>query len=188
MKGAKTTIEKRMKIRRRDNGGAMAFGLVQMAFVAANLGETETAEELINLMASNYWTNSLASLHDPGSLFNMDLSGGFPAAVIRTLTYSEPQFISLLPALPSDWISGKVEGILLREQIEIKRLAWAKKELSIILNSPIKQEVTIKVPSKIKTIEPGDNGLKIKRFTEQPDKFILELPGNQNVALKIFLK
>ena len=93
MKGAKTTIEKRMKIRRRDNGGAMAFGLVQMAFVAANLGETETAEELINLMASNYWTNSLASLHDPGSLFNMDLSGGFPAAVIRTLTYSEPQFI-----------------------------------------------------------------------------------------------
>jgi alpha-L-fucosidase 2 len=187
-RAAKVAIEERMKIRRKENGGVMVFGMVQMAFVAANLEDAETTEELINWMASNYWTNSLASLHDPGSLFNMDLSGGFPAAIIRTLVYSEPHFISLLPALPSTWPAGKIEGILLRGQIKIKSLSWDNKDISIILNSSIKQELTLKVPAEIKTIEPSNKELKIERLTGQPDKCILELPGNQNVSLSISLK
>ncbi len=189
IEAAKAAIEERMKIRRKENGGVMVFGMAQMAFVAANLEDDKTTEELINWMASNYWTNSLASLHNPGSLFNMDLSGGFPAAVIRTLVYSEPHFISLLPALPSAWPTGKIEGILLRGQIEIKNLQWDKKEISIILRSSIKQEVTLKVPAEIKTIKPGNNEeLKIIQFGEQPDRYLLELPKNQNVSLNISLK
>lgn len=187
-RAAKVAIEERMKIRRKENGGVMVFGMAQMAFVAANLGDAETAEELINWMAGKYWTNSLASLHDPGNLFNMDLSGGFPAAVIRTLVYSEPHFISLLPALPSAWSKGKIKGILLRGQIEIKSLKWDKKEISIILRSSIKQEVTLKVPAEIKAIKTDDKELKIKRLTEELDKCIIELPKNQNVSLKISLK
>jgi alpha-L-fucosidase 2 len=186
-RAAKVAIEERMKIRRSDNGGEMVFGMAQMAFVAANLGEAKTAEELIDWMASRYWTNSLASLHNPGSLFNMDLSGGFPAAVIRTLAYSEPHFISLLPALPSAWTVGKIEGILLRGQIEIKSLEWDKKEISVTLCSSISQEVTLKVPDDIKTIKTSDKELEIKRLAEDSNKCILELPGNQNVTLKISL-
>ncbi len=189
IEAAKTAIEERMKIRRKESGGVMVFGMVQMAFVAANLGDAEIAEELINWMASRYWTNSLASLHDPGSLFNMDLSGGFPAAIIRTLVYSELHFISILPALPPGWPAGKIEGILLRGQIEIKSLQWDRKDIFITLRSVIKQEVTLKVPAEIKTIKPGNNeDLKIIRFDEQPDKCLLELPGNQNVSLSISLK
>jgi len=189
IEAAKVAIEERMKIRRKDNGGVMVFGMVQMTFVAANLGDAKITEELINWMASRYWTNSLASLHDPGSLFNTDLSGGFQAAIIRTLVYSEPHFISLLPALPFTWSTGKIEGILLRGQIEIKSLQWDKKDISIILHSSIKQEVTLKVPAEIKTIKPGNNEeLKIIRFDEQPDKCLLELPGNQDVSLSISLK
>jgi alpha-L-fucosidase 2 len=187
-RAAKVAIEERMKIRRRDNGGEMVFGMAQMAFVAANLGEAETAEELINWMASWYWTNSLASLHNPGSLFNMDLSGGFPAAVIRTLVYSEPHFISLLPALPSAWTTGKIEGILLRGQIEIKSLLWDKKYISVTLHSPISQEVTLKLPGEIKTKDTSDEELKIKSLGEDSNKRLLELPENQNVTLKISIK
>jgi len=187
-RAAKNAIEERMKIRRVDNGGEMVFGMVQMAFVAANLEDTETTEELINWMASNYWTNSLASLHNPGSLFNMDLSGGFPAAIIRTLAYSEPGLISLLPALPLAWVGGKIEGILLRGQIEVKRLLWDNKDISVTLHSSIKQEVILKVPAEIKTIKTSDKKLKIKKLTEQSDKCLLELPENQNVSLRISLK
>ncbi len=187
-RAAKGAIEERMKIRRRDNGGEMVFGMVQMAFVAANLEESGTTDELINWMASRYWTNSLASLHNPGSLFNMDLSGGFPAAVIRTLIYSEPHFISLLPALPSNWLTGKIEGILLRGQIEMKSLQWDKKDISITLRSSTSQEVTLKVPGEIKTIKTSDKELKIKSLTEDSNKCLLELPGNQNVLLRISLK
>jgi len=188
IEAAKGVIRERMKIRRLDNGGEMVFGMAQMAFVAANLNEAETTEELINWMASNYWTNSLASLHNPGSLFNMDLSGGFPAVIIRALVYSEPGFISLLPALPSAFSTGEIKGILLRGQIEIKRLLWDNKDISIILNSSIKQEVTLKVPAEIKTIKPSNKELKIKRLIEQSDKYLLELPENQNVSLRISLK
>ena len=187
-RAAKVAIEERMKIRRNENGGVMVFGMVQMAFVAANLGDSKMAGELINLMASKYWTNSLASTHDPGSLFNMDLSGGFPAAVIRTLVYSEPHFISLLPALPSAWPTGKIEGILLRGQIEIKSLKWDKKDISITLSSSIKQDVILKVPAEIKTIKTSDEELKIKRLTEKPNKCLLELPENQNVSLSVSFK
>jgi alpha-L-fucosidase 2 len=189
IEAAKVAIEERIKIRRRENGGVMVFGMVQMAFVAANLEDAEITEELINWMASKYWANSLASLHDPGSLFNMDLSGGFPAAVIRTLVYSEPHFISLLPALPPGWPAGKIEGILLRGQTEIKNLQWDKRDISLILRSSIKQEVILKVPAEIKTIKPGNNNeLKIIRLKKQPDKCHLELPENLDVSLSISLK
>jgi hypothetical protein len=188
IEAAKGAVEERMKIRRKENGGEMVFGMVQMAFVAASLGEAKTTEELINWMAGNYWTNSLASLHNPGSLFNMDLSGGFPAAVIRSLVYSEPGFISLLPALPSAWPTGKIEGILVRGQIEIKSLLWDKKNISITLRSSTSQEVTIKVPAAIKTIKTNNNELGINRFAGQTDKCLLKLPMNQNVSLGISLK
>ena len=185
---AKAAVEERMKIQRKENGGVMIFGMVQMAFVAANPEDDKTTEELINWMASNYWTNSLASLHDPGSLFNMDLSGGFPAAVIRTLVYSEPHFISLLPALPSAWPTGKIKGILLRDQIEIKNLQWNKKDISITLCSSTSQEVRLKTPTEIKTIKTDDKELNVKTLTEHTDQCLLKLPENQIVNLDISLK
>jgi len=188
IEAAKNAIEERMKIRRVDNGGEMVFGMVQMAFVAANLGDAETVKELIYWMASNYWTNSLTSLHNPGSLFNMDLSGGFPAAIIRALAYSEPGLISLLPALPSAWPTGKIEGILLRGQIEVKSLLWDNKDISVTLHSSIKQEIILKVPAEIKTIKPSNKELKIIILTEQPDKCLLELPENKDISLSISLK
>ena len=187
-RAAKVVIEERMKIRRKENGGVMVFGMAQMAFVAANLGDAETVKDLIYWMASNYWTNSLASMHDPGSLFNMDLSGGFPAAVIRTLVYSEPHFISLFPALPSTWTKGKIEGILLRGQIKIKSLSWDNKDLSITLHSYVGQEVILKAPDEIETIKTSNKELKIKRLTEEQEKCFLDLPENEDVSLSIFLK
>jgi alpha-L-fucosidase 2 len=185
---AERAIEKWMKFRRKDNGGDMAFGLVQMAFVAANLGNKEMVSELINWMAGQYWTNSLASLHNPGNLFNMDLSGGFPAVIIRALCYSEPGLIFLLPVLPEDWVKGSIEGILLRGQIELKSLMWDGNDISLVLNSRMKQTVTVKIPGEISSLIPRDKKLKVKRIEGRENQFQLELPENQDTGLLISLK
>lgn len=36
-----------MEIRRRDNGGIMAFGMVQLAFAASSMGESESAYDML---------------------------------------------------------------------------------------------------------------------------------------------
>ena len=187
IEGAKKVIEERMKIRRRDNGGVMVFGMAQMAFVAANLGDAETVSDLIHWMASRYWSNSLATFHDPGALFNMDLSGGFPAAVIRALVYSEPGLISLLPALPASWPNGKIDGVLLRGQIEMKSLSWDREKIVVKLHSDRNQVVQLKVPGKIKRISIRGRG-KIGPDLENADQYRVNLPMNQDVLLKFILE
>jgi alpha-L-fucosidase 2 len=185
---AKRAIEKRMKVRRKENGGQMVFGLAQMSYIAANLGDSETVAELINWMAGQYWTNSLASFHNPGNLFNMDLSGGFPAAIIRALCYSESGFVFLFPALPSSWLKGSIEGILLRGQIEVKSLKWDGNDISLVFSSKIKQNITLKFPGEIASLIPRDKKLKIKRIPDSANQCVLELPEKQDVGLMISIQ
>jgi alpha-L-fucosidase 2 len=186
LNGCKKAIEERMKVRRRDNGGIMVFGMVDLALAAANLGEREMVSDIIYWLSSRYWSGSLATYHDPGGLFNMDLSGGYPSVIIRALYYSEPGLISLLPALPGEWTKGKIEGILLRGQIEIKSLQWNGNKITAILNSAVKQEVTLKLPRDILSIS-GSEDVEIERDPEKAGECSLLLPANKNIELKIEL-
>jgi hypothetical protein len=180
MSAVRTSIEKRMEFRRREKGGEMVFGLAQMAFIAANLGDAALVEELIDWMAGRYWNNSLASLHNPGNLFNMDLSGGFPAAVMRALVYSEPGVVGLLPALPPSWSRGRVEGVLARGQIEIKSLDWRKNRLTVAMRSQIEQTVKLRLPRPVKTVQGKDRRL----FNiDAGDQYHLTLPAGRVVKL-----
>jgi hypothetical protein len=179
---ARVAIEKRMEMRRRENGGEMVFGLAQMACIAANLGDARLTEELINWMAANYWTNSLASLHNPGNLFNMDLSCGFPAAIMRALVYSEPGLLKLLPALPESWPEGQIEGILARGQIEVGQLRWNKNGLSVSLESLRTQSVILKLPRPAQAIT-FQKGAAVRRLTENAT-WRVELPAAQTVTTR----
>jgi alpha-L-fucosidase 2 len=184
IKGCKKAIEERMKVRRRDNGGVMVFGMVNLAWAAANIGENEMVGEIINWLSSRYWSNSLATYHDPGGLFNMDLSGGYPSVIIRSLVYSEPGLISLLPAIPPEWTRGKIEGILLRGQTEIKKLDWKDNNISVILNSGIQQQVKLKLPGKIINIS-GSKSVKITVIPDKGNLCIIDLPPSEDVKLDI---
>ena len=58
-------------------------------------------------LANRLWLNNLASMHNHRSLFNMDISGGMPAVIIKMLVASDPGRIQLLPALPAAWPTGR---------------------------------------------------------------------------------
>lgn len=163
---ARTAVEKRMQVRRQDKGGVMAFGLVQMAMAASNLDMDDVVYEALGYLSTNYWTESLMTTHDPGYIFNFDLSGGFPALIIKMLLYSEPGYISLLPSLPEQWTEGSIYGIWARGGIYIEKLEWNENNIEVLMRSERRQYIEIEVPGDI-------------------DREVIELPADKNVKLKI---
>lgn len=167
-----------------NRSGFMSFGVVQLGLAAASLGEKELAYQCLIPLVNRYWLNNLASMHNHKSLFNMDISGGMPAVIIKMLAASEPGRLKLLPALPAAWPEGTIEGILCRGQIEIKRLHWQNDHIELDLISVIKQQLVLETPTEIRaiTIEAGPASIS---DSGQRNQRRLLLPAGQKISLDI---
>lgn len=166
--------------------GYMSFGLVQLGQAAATLGEPDLAYQSLVPLVNRYWLHNMASTHNYRSLFNMDISGGMPAVIIRMLVASEPGTIQLLPALPKAWRSGAIEGVLCRGQVEIKRLAWNDRSLSLTVVSAQKQDVTLRASSPIERAFV-DGREAAARKTDLPDSRVVSLPAARAVTVELTL-
>ncbi len=145
--GCRRTIQQRLAYRNTHaDGGTMAFGVSQLAFPASALGDTETAHELLVYSGKNYWNNNLMTTHDPHKIFNADMSGAYPAMVLKMLAYSEPGLISLLPACP--WEKGQIKGMSLRGGVQIADLTWNSNQTVVTFKSKIAQKVRLKLRGK----------------------------------------
>ncbi|KAA1468613.1 glycoside hydrolase family 95 protein [Dentipellis sp. KUC8613] len=98
----------------------------------AQLGNaTEFYHELSYAIERNFGRN-LFSVYTPhGTPFQIDANLAYPAVVLNGLvqapdvaSYSAPLRITLLPALPSKWRSGKIQGARLRGGMTLD-LQWA---------------------------------------------------------------
>lgn len=183
MKGARKAVEERMKVRRQEGGGIMVFGMVQMAWVAANLGDTDMVTEIINWLSSQYWSNSLASFHDPNGLFNMDLSGGYQTVILRTLVNSYPGKLEIFPAKPRDWKEGAITGVKARGQITINSLKWNTDQVNLDFTSDKKQQLEIKVPLSLSSFEVVNKGAKLKSFSKITGIAVLDVKEGENVEV-----
>jgi alpha-L-fucosidase 2 len=141
-------LDKRMAVRRRKNGGDMAFGLVQMGLAAASLRDAGTAYEVVDWLANKFWGSNMVSTHDPKNIFNTDICGGFPAVVLRMLVDSCPGRIDLLPALPPQWPAGTLTGARCRGNIEVRTLQWTTAEITATLRSATTQTVDVAIPGE----------------------------------------
>lgn len=153
LNAAKQTIIERMKIRKQQHGGEMAFGMCHLGFSAVNVGDSDNAAEILKYLSMYYWTNGMATTHNPGNLFNMDISGGFPSLMTRMLINSRPGFIDVLPAIPSDWMKGDASGIKARGNIEIGKIAWNPESVYLALSSAADQQITIKLNDGLKVVD-----------------------------------
>jgi len=183
----KTAIEKKMEWRRKEERREMAFGLVQLGQAATTLRDAKTAAEIIDWLANDYWTPALTSTHEPKSVFNTDICGGLPAVVIKTMLYSEPGLIDLLPALPSGWPKGRVEGLPTRTGILIKALAWDGKTITATLNSVKNQAIILRLPGAIGSIQ-ATLGKATAEIRKDPDRCRLTLPADEDVTIEVRLK
>ena len=143
--GCKKAIDKRMEIRRKDDGGVMAFGMIQLAFSACALGEEETTYDILKWLGNCYWNNNMVSTHDPGKTFNVDICGGYPSLVMKMLAYAEPGLVSLLPCTPREWSEGSLKGAALRGGIVINDLSWSGENITATLVSRIEQTVKVEL-------------------------------------------
>jgi alpha-L-fucosidase 2 len=79
---------------------------------------------------------------------------GNPPLIIQMLVGSDEGEIHLLPALPKEWPTGSIEGVLCRGAIEIERLEWTPHTVKATMVSQHDQTVTIKCAgSKYKEIK-----------------------------------
>ncbi len=156
--GCRRVIDRRMEFRRKENTGVMAFGICQLAFSAAALGETNKCTEMLGWLGSNYWNRNLFSTHDPHRIFNCDISGGYPSLVMKMLVYSDIGLISLLPAKPADWQHGTLCGAALRGGIIMEQLSWDKSNVTVTLRSNTDQTVELRLynnPIRNVTLKAG---------------------------------
>ena len=168
-------------------GGYMSFGLVQVGQAAASLGDAELAWRSLVPLINRYWFHNLASTPNYRSLFNMDISGGMPAVLIKMLVASEPGEIRLLPALPDAWPSGTIEGVLCRGQVEIKRLHWEDDSVSLTLISAKEQQITLRAPSGIVSISVREGEASVEK-TDREDSRRLSLPADREITLELILR
>ena len=176
------SLEKRLNVRREEfsgkNGpggrppGEMAFGIVFEGLSAASLHNARDCAEVVQWLSQNYWQPNFATTHNPNSIFNTDLCGGFPAILIRMLVDSAPGRVELLPALPDDWPAGKIEGIRCRGQISIPLLAWTTDKILVTLKSEISQKIELRGPNNM-----------VKQIDLQPNQnACFEFPRTQRAA------
>jgi len=184
LRGAfKKVIEKRMGPRRADGGGIMSFGLVQLGQVAASLGEADLAYEVVDMLANVYWRANMVSTHNPDSIFNVDICGGMPAVIIKMLVYSERGKIVLLPALPKEWPSGVIEGVLCRGQVEIKRLEWDERRVEMSLISQAAQNVIISIRQGFKGVQIIKGNADIVEKNEKRCECVIAVPAGELVKV-----
>jgi len=167
--------------------GFMSFGVVQLGQAATSLGEGELAYAALVRLANSYWLGNLASMHNHRSLFNMDISGGMPAVILKMLVASDLGRVKLLPALPQAIPTGSVQGVLCRGQIEVKDLQWDKKQIQVTLVSAIKQSITLQLPSEIDDIDKVAGRVSLRSSRDDTSRKIT-LYENEPVTLDIVLK
>jgi hypothetical protein len=168
-------------------GGFMSFGLVQLGQASASLGEADLAYRCLVPLLNRYWLHNLASMHNAKKLFNMDISGGLPAVVIKMLVGSAPGVVQLLPACPAAWPSGTIEGVLCRGQVEVGRLAWNGKAIQVLLRSGKAQTLTLRAPGEIMDTAVKKGGAAIRAGGDARSRQ-LSLPAGQDVMVELELR
>lgn len=138
--------------RNRENQGkddTASHGWVHKALVAARLKNSEMSyEQLYTIMSSNIYFNSFMTDHNTDrsiGVYCTDTSIGTVGIINEMLLYSNSGEIELLPALPSNWSKGSINGLRARTNAQVTKLEWNLEEGKIIASIRSDKEQSIRI-------------------------------------------
>ena len=187
-KAFKRAADLRMDIRKRENGGVMAFGLVQLGLAMSSLRDSEASYEVVDWLSNKFWQRNMVTTHDPKNIFNVDLCGGYPAILIKMLMTSQPGVIELLPALPKEWPVGRIQGLPTRCGVVVTDLEWKPGAVKVVLESRQAQTVGLRLPAGVQSISVAESQAKIVKSDKGEPWRNITLPSGKPVSFVISLQ
>jgi len=153
----RVAVEKRLVIGLTSQTG---WSLSHMANIYARLGEADRALECLEILSRscvacnlltyhNDWRKQGLTLHWGESFppYQIDANFGLTAAIIEMLLFSTPEMLKLLPALPTKWPTGQINGLQSRCGVAVD-IQWDMQAgtLRASLTSREAQTVSVKFP------------------------------------------
>lgn len=183
----RTLIDRKLAWRAESHHEEMAYGLVQLGLAAAAIGHTAGALECVDRMSRLYFFPSLATSHNVGAIFNVDIAGGFPA-VVNAMLVGSPAVdrLELLPALPDRWPSGSLTAVHARGAIRIDSLEWTPITVTArITTLPGSRAVRRGVPLAISlpagwTVDGADGTDGRSTLIDPPDETTVVVTGSRS--------
>lgn len=147
-RAARTAIANRDQYNTGDD--TAGHGWMHKALVQARLKNGDgVLSSLLPMMRDAGYYSSLMTDHDSNRKCNCycsDTSFGTVAAVNEALVFSNTGEIEVLPALPSDWQTGSINGLMARTGAEVMALSWnlSARSVHVTLNS-LRDDNTIRL-------------------------------------------
>ncbi|WP_426250399.1 glycosyl hydrolase family 95 catalytic domain-containing protein [Paenibacillus pabuli] len=112
-----------------NTGDATAgHGWMHKALVTARLKDGDgVVASLLPMMIEDGYYDSFMTDHDTNrrcSTYCTDTLFGTIGAVHEALLFSGTDIIEVLPALPSAWLRGSINGLMSRSRVHVQELAW----------------------------------------------------------------
>jgi hypothetical protein len=186
-KAAIIAVENRNKYNSSD--ATAGHGWMHKALVCARLKDGEgVVSSLLPMMTDSGYYTSLMTDHDTNRRCNTyctDTLFGTVGAVNEALLFSNTGEIEVLPALPSEWKSGSIRGLMARTGVEVKELFWDTNVVSFTLQS-VSDDKEIKVKAGLHWIKGVVND---KEAEEHNDEFgnYLRIPLNTGMDVRVVL-
>ena len=160
LKAATVTLERRGDL-------STGWAMVHRQCLWARVKQGERAYREYNLLLKNRMCKNLWLVHPP---FQVDANLGAVAGVVEMLLQSHEGYISILPALPSQWTDGAFSGLLARGNFEVSA-QWKQSALQQVeILSNLGEPCICQYPGISKAQVVDEKGKRIKVKCEGTDR------------------
>lgn len=134
--------------------GTTGWSMIHRGLIWARLGNGEKISDILRSFFAQCLNENLFATHPP---FQIDANLGYIALVQEALLNSQVGYLEFLPALPTEWSQGIVQGFLARGNLLVD-FSWKEMKLeTALIQGEAGQELILRFPESLDnyTIQGG---------------------------------